>query len=218
MSEHEQALRSLLAGVKAKVDSAEAVLADLHNRQRVLEQMLVEEMGSAPARVLDTPRDDTPGTADVTLPSGGRMHFLTADEAWKVIGKTGAVKRVLSEADRPLGPTDIVDRLKSVGLPQKDTEAVRGALAWLKKKGVAKALGRSQWVLVEGSVDRRLRQEAPRTSSSEDSVAPESSDEETPTTEAGGDERYALHHDHRADFNGRHGDSDRQAPIVRAVP
>ncbi len=164
--ENVQALQSLLAVVETKVNATEAALAELHNRQRVLEQMLAEEIGNVPANVPATPRGDRSETATVTFPpSEPSVHPSTPEQrrtlGRRVLGKTELVERVLSEADRPLGPTEIMARLEAVGLPQRDTEAVRGALAWLKRKGSAKTLARSQWVLVGGRVDQRLSQEAP---------------------------------------------------------
>jgi hypothetical protein len=155
--ENVRALQSLLAGVKAKVNATEAILADLHNRQSVLEQMLAEEIGDAPP--IDTINMYQFGDSI----SGDKVvvHHPSAPEQWKLLGKTEAVERVLSEADQPLGPTEIMERLEAVGLPQRDTEAVRGALAWLKRKGTAKTLARSQWVLAGGRVDQRLSQEPP---------------------------------------------------------
>jgi hypothetical protein len=161
MGENVRALQSLLAGVKAKVNATEAILADLHNRQSVLEQMLAEEMRGAPP--IDTINMHQFGDVSGDSVSGDKVevHHPSAPVQWKLVGKTEAVERVLSEADQPLGPTEIMERLEAVGLPQRDTEAVRGALAWMKRKGSAKALARSRWVLVGGRVDQRLSQEAP---------------------------------------------------------
>jgi hypothetical protein len=166
-AENERVLRHYLAEIRAEVDATEAALEDLRTQQRVLEQLLARESESGPTRALDTPRD---GTTDHIIPTDESVPVLTDEEQqWQGLTITKAVTRVLDEASYPMSPAQIVAYLNSVGLTQKDSESVRGALAWLKRKGIAKALGYAQWALAGGSVDQRPRQEAPTTSSSEDS-------------------------------------------------
>lgn len=140
----------------------------------------------------------------------------TEADRWRDMARTDAIMAALHTMNAPGSPSEISDHLRSMGRTDNPAEVSR-ALNRLKEQSRAMAVVRGLWAPVERTGDQRPRQEAPATSLSEDSDAPESSDKETPTTEAGGDERYALHHDHRASVNGRHGDSDHQTPIMRAV-
>jgi hypothetical protein len=132
-----------------KRNSAE--LADLHVERRGLELALARLAGTA----------EYGGSIAQLQQITSEPESIPLEEEWRMLGKTDAVKRVLAEATKPLSPSEIVVTLKSVGLPQGDSESVRGALAYLKRKGKANFISRSQWILIDGAVHRRLQREEP---------------------------------------------------------
>jgi len=146
-------LRALLTDVNIRAAEVEAKLADLHLERRGLELSLAR----LTAEGVEDDRSVEPRQArgdHAALPSTRQVP-----EEWQSLGKTAAVKRVLEEATKPLGPAEIVATLDSVGLPQEASESVRGALAYLKRKGEAIFVGRSQWVLVGVAMHQRLQRE-----------------------------------------------------------
>jgi hypothetical protein len=158
-----EVIRGLLADVNSRAAKIEAELNDLRVEQRGLELSLARL--TAEAAENDDRRDAQHAqVSDPTAFPKQMPRFLPQEEEWRMLGKTAAVKRVLAEATEPLGPADVMAVLESVGLPQEDSEPVRGALAYLKRKGEATWIGRSQWVLVGGAVHQRLRQEGELTS------------------------------------------------------
>lgn len=154
-----ETVRALLAEVTAQATEAEARLTDLRAEQRGLELSLARLTSEATQG--NTFAADKVETETPSFPSQRGSDFPAHAETWQQLGKTNAVKRVLEQATKPLAPADIVDVLGSVGLPQRDSESVRGALAYLKRKGKAIPIGRSQWVLINGAVYQRLQGERP---------------------------------------------------------
>lgn len=146
--------------VDAEVEAAKAQtnLDELRIRTRVLEQLITEEAGTLAAAPVaqEVPVQDVPTVvppkpeAAVSEPTGsaGPLAALRITEA---------IRLVLNQSDRPLGPSEVMDRLTAGGLPQEDTAAVRGALAWLKKKGTAATRGRSNWVMIDSPADLAVR-------------------------------------------------------------
>ncbi len=149
-----EVIRALLADVNVRVTETEAKLADLHLERRGLELSLAR-------LTAETVEDDKIVEWRAAGDDHAALHSThQVPEEWQALGKTAAVKRVLEEATEPLGPADVVARLNSVGLPQEDSESVRGALAYMKRKREATFVGRSQWVLVGGAVHQRIQREA----------------------------------------------------------
>ncbi len=155
-------VRALLAGVQRAIAETEARLSDLRVEERGL--MLT-------ARRLGVPLDDVPpplGNASVeeaTVTSRSAVGPMFSGSGALAPGLgTGAtrmtdlVEEVLRRAERPLSPKDIAERLTALGHPQENTEAVRGALAYLKRRKPPRArdIARSKWVLPGGSHDLDL--------------------------------------------------------------
>lgn len=172
------ALRELLAETASRVAKKEAELAELRVEQRGLELAYSrlnagDDWSVAESRPVNSESAALPRTSPVSL------------EEWQKLGKTERVERILERATKPLGPAEIVDILNSVGLPQKDSETVRGALAYLKRRGKATFLNRSQWVLVDGAVHQRHQQAEKR--------EPTSTDTGTSSMPAGA-VQFPIHH------------------------
>lgn len=168
---HAEVIRTLLADVNSRATKIEAELNDLLVERRGLELSLARLTAEAAAED-DGKRDPQDvQISDPAAPPDQMPRFLSHEEEWHLLGKTAAVKRVLAEAAEPLGPSDVMAVLESVGLPQEDSEVVRGALAYLKRKGEATSVGRSQWVLIGGAVHQRLQQEGDLTSQDADAAS-----------------------------------------------
>ena len=151
-----QVIRALLTDVNTRAAEIEAKLADLHAERRGLELSLARLTAEAAREDETVQQSRQLDSESASLPSRQLPRFVSRAEGWRLLSKTDAVKRVLENATTPMAPADVVDVLNSVGLPQDDSESVRGTLAHLKKKGEATFVGRSQWVLVGSDVHRRL--------------------------------------------------------------
>lgn len=158
MKDQVQVIRTLLADVNTRAAEIETKLADLHAERRGLELSLTRLTAEA-AREDETVQQSRQLDSEPPPPPRELPRFVPREEEWRLLNKTAAVKRVLQEATTPMAPADVVDVLNSVGLPQDDSESVRGTLAHLKKKGEATFFGRSRWVLIGGAVHRRLQRE-----------------------------------------------------------
>ncbi|MBV8542833.1 MAG: hypothetical protein JO364_08130 [Pseudonocardiales bacterium] len=149
-------IRALLAEVNSRTAEIEAKLADLQVERRGLELSLARLTAEVAAE------DDRSVAQSQQINSEAfprqSPELSPREEGWP-LGMTAAVGRVLEDATKPLAPADIVNTLNSVGLRQEDSESVRGALSYLRRRGKAIAVGRSQWVLVNGAVHQRLQRE-----------------------------------------------------------
>jgi len=203
-------LRALLADVSIRAAEVEAQLADLHVERRGLELSLarltaegVEDDRSVEARQARGDHAALPSTRQVP-------------EEWQSLGKTAAVKRVLEEATKPLGPAEIVATLDSVGLQQEDSESVRGALAYMKRKGEAIFVGRSQWVLVDGAVHQRLQREEAGNPTDTDAASDDTEAASVPThsiMEGGGANGTGSDHDDSSSWQADHRVHGHGAPV-----
>jgi hypothetical protein len=69
--------------------------------------------------------------------------------SWASLSRPVAVLHVLAEAEQPLGPSEITERLQSHGRDDS-RKGVSVALMRLQKKGQARAASRGQWLFAGG--------------------------------------------------------------------
>lgn len=87
---------------------------------------------------------------------------------WRAMPRTDAIIEALQEMNSPGSPKEISEWLRSTGR-EDDPADVSRALNRLKEQHRVESQGHGLWAPVGGTVDQRPRQEAPTTSSSEDS-------------------------------------------------
>ena len=164
------ALRGLLADVEREEAQLQARLEEVRLERRGLELALRRQQGgdaSPPLAGLPPPDEEVSlPLPDAPQPAGD----------WARLNQTEAVAKVLAEATTPLSAREVADRLAAVGMPQDNTDAVRGGLAYLKRKGRATFHSRGQWVLVDETA----------TTNADAPVAAEASDAVSLRLEGGG--------------------------------
>lgn len=70
----------------------------------------------------------------------------TETAEWSALSRTDATLRALADADHPVGPTEIVDILRSHGRSDDTIHLISAALSYLKRRGKAGTIGHGQWV------------------------------------------------------------------------
>ena len=68
------------------------------------------------------------------------------DTDWSRLGRTEATLRAVTEADAPVGPSEIVDVLRTKSRTDDTIHLVSAALAYLSRTGKVGSLGRGRWV------------------------------------------------------------------------
>jgi hypothetical protein len=68
------------------------------------------------------------------------------EEDWRGLGRTEATLRAVTEADVPVGPTEIVKSLQRKGRTDDTIHLVSAALGYLARHHKVGSVGRAQWV------------------------------------------------------------------------
>jgi len=192
MTKRPQPLAKAFEAALVLLDEEQAALqqrlTELHAERQVLQQALARARNQPPSpwvtvwNVTDDgklipERTEVPaigGPAEEVGDSDGTFTELVAD--------------VLAQADRPLSPKDITDRLIEEGISQDGTTQVRGAISYLKRQDRVYAIGRGQWIMLGSPYDLHKRGDM-----ADQAELP--TDTETPTADAigvSGDEDPSL--------------------------
>ncbi len=143
-----EALEAALADVKAAIPHAKAEaekaarhVAELQEEERGLHLALARHSASVGTSAIST-------TVTPTPPTEPAVREATSAEPhgdWTSLNNMDAVLRVLTEAQHPLSPREIVAALQATGRSD-NSEQVRAALAYLKRLGHVSLLSRAQWI------------------------------------------------------------------------
>jgi hypothetical protein len=125
------ALRAALEDVQGQVSRLEARLQELREVEKGL-QYAVAHPDVIQAR-----------------PKSGPSPVPGNHGDWPSLSRPKAVLRVLSEADRPLSPQEVVEELTAHGRTDP-RPGVSSALTRLKADGKVEAVGFSQWIATKG--------------------------------------------------------------------
>ncbi len=132
------ALEAALADAVARAEALARQLEEVEAERRGLELALARHR-----RVLP---DDQASTA-----LSGEPNAASPRGPWSKLTIADAVVRVLVEADQPLSPSQIVERLGDRGRTENN-EQVRAGLAYARKRGIAVPVSRARWTPVQGDV------------------------------------------------------------------
>ncbi len=182
-------------GVEA--DHLRAQLDDLETEQRGLELTLARIPGALQhrsRRTINIPRRpvaqqpseegelelETPPVVEVTEYPPGALQFQN-------MGHTEAITKVLEKAERLMSPADILSELQAAGYQIEDSDPIRGALAYLKRKKRADLARRGAWYLVGSPAHQAFERDGDLLSETDSvSTTGNLTDAETPTADAAG--------------------------------